>query len=68
MANIQHYVFHINICHKNIAGHRCSVKGCGDVIVLDGNMKNARTVCSCDSVGELVFEGIGNVVIGKCTV
>ena len=46
-------------------GHRCNVKGCGEVLVLDGNMKNARTVCSCASVGEIVFEGIGNVVIGE---
>ena len=50
--------------HNYFVGHRCSVKGCGNVIVLDGNMKNARTVCSCNSVGEIVFEGIGNVVIG----
>ena len=46
-------------------GHRCDVKGCGSVLVLDGNMKNARTVCACNGVGELRFEGIGGVVIGK---
>ena len=23
------------------AGHRCNVKGCGNVLILDGNMKNA---------------------------
>ena len=28
-------------------------------------MKNARTVCACKNVGELRFEGIGGVVIGK---
>ena len=50
---------------KYTIGHRCSVKGCGNVLVLDGNMKNARTVCSCNSVGELMFEGTGYVVIGK---
>ena len=47
------------------AGHRCNVKGCGNVLILDGNMKNARTVCSCNSAGEVVFEGIGNVAIGE---
>ena len=53
------------VCFLNyFVGHRCSVKGCGNVIVLDENVKNARTVCSCNSVGEIVFEGIGNVVIG----
>ena len=28
-------------------------------------MKNARTVCACKNVGELRFERIGGVVIGK---
>ena len=28
-------------------------------------MKNARTVCACNNVRELRFEGIGGVVIGK---
>ena len=50
---------------KYTIGHRCSIKGCGNVLVFDGNMKNARTVCSCNSVGESMFEGIGNVLIGK---
>ena len=47
-----------------LAGHRCEKKGCGRVLVLDGNMKNARTVCACKNVGEIQFTGIGGVVIG----
>ena len=36
------------------------------MLVLDGNMKNARQVWSCRDVGELKFAGMdGSVVIGK---
>ena len=36
------------------------------MLVLDGNMKNARQVSSCRDVGELNFAGMdGSVVIGK---
>ena len=42
------------------------MKGCGSTLVLDGNMKNARMVCSCNSVGEVMFKGLGSVVIGTC--
>ena len=45
-------------------GHKCDKIGCGTVLVVDGNMKNARTVCSVKNVGQLIFEGIGNVVVG----
>jgi len=35
------------------------------VLVLDGNMKNARQAYSCRVVGELKFAGMdGSVVIG----
>ena len=35
--------------------------------MLDGNIKNARQVCSCRGVGELKFAGLdgSSVVIGK---
>ena len=47
-------------------GHTCNKPGCESVLVLDGNMKNARQVCSCRVVGELKFAGMdGSVVIGK---
>ena len=38
------------------------MNGCGNVLVIDGNMENARTVCTCSSVGKLKFDGIGSVV------
>ena len=40
--------------------------GCKTVIVIDGNMKNARQVCSCADVGELHFAGIpGSIFVGE---
>ena len=46
--------------------HTCNKPGCESVLVLDGNIKNARQVCSCHDVGELKFAGMdGSVVIGK---
>ena len=46
--------------------HRCNKPGCESVLVLDGNMKNARQVCSCNDVGELKFAGMdGSIVVGK---
>ena len=47
-------------------GHTCAVAGCKSVIVIDGNMKNARQVCSCADVGELYFDGIpGSILVGE---
>ena len=47
-------------------GHVCDTPGCTSVLVLDGNMKNARQVCMCKHIGELHFEGLqGTVVVGK---
>ena len=28
-------------------------------------MKNAHTVCACNNVGELNFDGLGGIIIGK---
>ena len=39
--------------------------GCEKVLVLDGNMKNARQVCMLKQVGQLHFSGMpGSVVVG----
>ena len=36
------------------------------MLVMDGNMKNARQVCLCKNVGELQFSDLhGTVVVGK---
>ena len=46
--------------------HTCNKPGCESVLVLDGNMTNARQACCCRDVGELKFAGMnGSVVIGK---
>ena len=48
-------------------GHVCETPGCRNVIVVDGNMKNARQVCACRDVGELHFTGMnGSITVGKC--
>lgn len=48
------------------ADHRCEQKGCKNVMVIDGNMKNARQVCSCKSVTHLEFKGMdGGITVGK---
>ncbi|KAK3733841.1 hypothetical protein QZH41_008639, partial [Actinostola sp. cb2023] len=45
--------------------HCCNTKGCENVLVLDGNMKNARQVCSCKNVSQLEFEGMdGSITVG----
>ena len=36
------------------------------MLVMDGNMKNARQVCLCKNVGKLQFSDLhGTVVVGK---
>ncbi|KXJ21076.1 hypothetical protein AC249_AIPGENE27746 [Exaiptasia diaphana] len=45
--------------------HSCQHKGCKNVVVIDGNMKNCRQVCSCKGVTQLQFEGmIGAITVG----
>ena len=46
--------------------HVCDIPGCSSVIVVDGNMKNARQVCGCKEVGELYYPGMnGSIMVGK---
>ncbi|CAB3997256.1 Hypothetical predicted protein [Paramuricea clavata] len=53
------------VFYQKWTDHVCDVPGCKDVLVLDGNMKNARQVCSCRNIGELYFDGMkGTIVIG----
>lgn len=47
--------------------HICESPGCKSMLVLDGNMKNARQVCMVKDVAELHFSAInGSIVVGKC--
>ncbi len=48
-----------------LSGHQCEKSGCGSVLVVDGNMKNARAVCGVKNVGQLIFKGKENVAVGK---
>lgn len=49
-----------------VVDHVCAGAGCKTVIVIDGNMKNARQVCSCANVGELYFDGMpGSILVGE---
>ena len=56
-----------DIYHNNcdLIFHKCEQNGCGTVLVIDGNMKNAQTVCSVKNVGQIIFEGIGSVTVDK---
>ena len=42
----------------SFAGHRCSVSGCGTVLVVDGNMKNHRSVCAASEAGYIEYDGL----------
>ena len=46
--------------------HICETAGCKTMLVLDGNMKNARQVCMVKDVAELHFSSIsGSIVVGS---
>lgn len=48
-------------------GHRCERPGCGIALVIDGNMKNHRSVCRATAAGYTEYTGLpGRVQIG-CT-
>ena len=48
-------------------GHRCSVSGCGKVLVIDGNMKNHRSVCAASEAGYIQYDGLPGRVKTGCT-
>ena len=48
-------------------GHRCSVSGCGKVLVIDENMKNHRSVCAASEAGYLQYDGLPGHVKTGCT-
>lgn len=47
-------------------GHRCNTKGCGTVLVLDGNQKNNRQVCAAERAGFIEYEGLPGSVRTGC--
>ena len=58
------------IVHKDCIpctiGHRCSVSGCGETIVIDGNMKNHRDVCLATEAGYVEYLGLPGRVKTGC--
>ena len=47
-------------------GHRCAVSGCGETIVIDGNMKNHRDVCLATKAGYAEYHGLPGKVTTGC--
>ncbi len=48
------YLFIIHV----YAEHQCDQKGCGRILILDGNMKNHRDVCLAHEAGYAEFCGL----------
>ena len=66
---VNYYIIHVlHIKHTCIifTGHRCDVKGCGYTLVLDGNMKNHRDVCSAVNAGYVEYKGLPGRVRTGC--
>lgn len=47
-------------------GHRCQNRGCGTVLVLDGNQKNNRSVCAAEEAGYVEYAGLPGKVKTGC--
>ena len=47
-------------------GHRCATPGCGQVFVVDGNMKNNREVCYAVDAGYAEFIGLPGKIKTGC--
>lgn len=52
------------ICYT---GHRCSKNGCGNVLVVDGNLKNHRSVCAPTDAGYIQYTGLPGTIKSGCT-
>lgn len=59
-------VRHILTCFLVCVGHRCEKKGCGTVLVLDGNQKNNRPVCAAGEAGFVEYAGLPGKVKTGC--
>ncbi len=49
-----------------LAAHQCNVKGCGSVLVLDGNQKNNRPVCAAEGAGYTEYKGLPGSIKTGC--
>lgn len=50
-----------------IKGHSCTKKGCGNVLVIDGNLKNHRSVCAASDAGYMEYTGLPGHIKCGCT-
>ena len=57
---------HKTPCHCIHVGHECTFPGCASVIVIDGNLKNRRDICACNSAGWLTFDGLPDRIKTGC--
>lgn len=49
-----------------LIGHQCEAKGCGTVLVIDGNLKNNREVCAAVDAGFVEYPGLAGKVQTGC--
>ena len=46
--------------------HKCNYPGCINVLVLDGNMKNRRDICSAKDAGYVEYPGLPGRIKTGC--
>lgn len=66
-ANVQLHIDAIGFNAYNLLGHRCSKKGCWNVFIIDGNLKNHRSVCAASEAGFIEYDGLPGYVKSGCT-
>ena len=50
-------------CHLE---HKCKWPGCGNVLVIDGNIKNRCDVCAAKEAGHIEYEGLPGSIKTGC--
>ena len=58
-------VFHY-CANPFLIDHQCEAKGCGTVLVIDGNLKNNREVCAAVDAGFVEYPGLPGKVKTGC--
>lgn len=51
---------------QKLKDHRCQKQGCGEVFVIDGNMKNHRAVCLAKEAGYAQYQGLPGKIRTGC--
>lgn len=54
------------VVHVNVVAHKCKFKGCGEVLVLDGNCKNRRDVCAATEAGFIEYSNLPGTIKTGC--